>query len=92
MTINHAAPGGQHVITCKGCNGWAPRNRKGGNPPGWYGLTAAVPEEISTYPGRGYVWVGSFCCVACLAAAIPDLERQEELAHLAYEPVRPVAS
>jgi len=77
------------VIDCKHCGGWAPRTRAGGNPAGWYGLTVAVPAEISQ---RGYVWVGSYCCVACLAAAVPDLQQQEQLAHQAYSPVRPVAS
>ena len=96
MTVHDAVPGGQQsrqrdVITCKGCGGWAPRDRERRNPPGWYGLTVAIPPGLDTR-GRDYAWVGSFCSVRCLSAAVPDLEQQEQLAHLAYEPVRPVAS
>ena len=95
MSVNHAAPGGQRhdpaVITCKGCGGWAPRDRDRRNPPGWYVLSVAIPPGLDTR-GRDYAWAGSFCSVRCLAAAIPDLERQEQLAHQAYQPVRPVAS
>lgn len=79
------------IITCRGCNGWAARPRAGGNPAGWYALSVTLPEEM-TARGRPYAWAGQFCSIGCLADAIPDLEQQEQLAHLAYEPVRPVAS
>jgi hypothetical protein len=99
LTINHDPAqeawmthySAHRAVTCKGCGGVAECGPSGGAPTGWYGLTVAVPAEISTGSGRGYIWVGMFCSVACLASATPQLERQEQLAHQAYEPVRPKA-
>ncbi len=91
--IDLAADSGQRrdprVITCKHCGGWAPRHRDGRNPAGWYTLSVAISPELTTRE-RGYAWVGAWCSIACLAAAVPDLQQQEQLAHLAYSPVRPV--
>ena len=74
--------------TCKGCGGAAARTADGRPPAGWYGLTVTVPSELDGR-GRGYVWVGMFCSVRCLAATVPDLEQAEQLAHEMYQPVRP---
>ncbi len=76
------------VTRCRGCGGWAASGAGGRSPAGWYGLTVAVPPELDQR--RGYIWVGQFCSVGCLASSVPDLRAQEELAHEAYEPVRPV--
>lgn len=58
-------------------------------PYGWYQLTVSVPTWMQNNPERGYLWVGTYCGSACLAAAMPTIARQEELAHLAYEPELP---
>jgi hypothetical protein len=73
------------VVTCRGCLGKAVR-RDGESPAGWYQLSVSVPEWIDH---KGYVWVGIFCSVACLALAVPKLEHLERLAHEAYDPVPP---
>lgn len=58
-------------------------------PYGWYQVTVSVPEFMQSHPDRGYLWIGTYCGAACLTAAMPEIARQEELAHLAYEPERP---
>ena len=80
----------RRAVTCKGCGGVAVCEHAG-TPAGWYGLTVALPPGMATQSGRNYLWVGLFCSVRCLAGSVPELERQEELAHQAYEPVRPKA-
>lgn len=73
------------VITCKGCGGTSVREG-GQSPHGWLSLTVSVPPSFSE---RGYLWVGQFCCVACLASSVPDLDRDERLARESYDPVLP---
>jgi hypothetical protein len=48
---------------------------------GWLMLTVGVPTEVD---GRGWKWVGVFCCVACLAAHGPELDRMERLAEAVF--------
>lgn len=73
-------------IFCKGCGGSARRPGEGGSPAGWYNITVSVPGELNA---KGFIWIGQFCCVACIARAVPDLRTAEELARLAYHPVMP---
>lgn len=82
--MKHEPAAGTSV--CKGCGGTAPHRENGRMPLGWYGLTVTVPPEFSDI---GYLWVGVFCGIACLAASIPGMAAQEELARLAYEPAPP---
>ena len=76
--------------TCRNCGGTAPRRPQRGSPVGWYGLTVSVP---GWYAGDGrkepYVWIGQFCCAACLIAYGPEITRMEDLHRLAYDPVVP---
>ena len=80
-------PPAAEVIYCKGCGGTAERREDGRGPAGWYALSVTVPEALSSR--KPFIWLGTYCSVACLAASEPDLRRQEELAHQAYDPVRP---
>jgi hypothetical protein len=64
----------------------AERPAVGHSPAGWYGLTVTVPDGMDSR-GKGFIWLGQFCSVACLAASVPEMRRQEELARLAYDPV-----
>lgn len=82
-----SASADRSVIVCKGCGGTSVRD---GNksPDGWLSLTVSVPPSFSE---RGYLWLGQFCCVACLARALPELDRDERLAREAYDPVLPLA-
>ena len=74
--------------TCKGCGGKADAADGSQHPAGWLGLTAFTPKHIGTGSGKGYVWVGLYCSVACLARDLMNLRYQEELAQQAFEPVR----
>jgi hypothetical protein len=76
--------------TCKGCGGKAAAADGSQHPAGWLGLSAFTPKHIGTGNGKGYVWVGLYCSVACLARDLMNLRYQEELAHEAFEPVRAV--
>jgi len=82
------APDPVAEVVCKGCGGTAERREDRRGPAGWYGLTVAVPDDIDGR-GKGFIWLGQFCSVACLAASVPELRRQEALAHQVYAPVRP---
>jgi hypothetical protein len=96
MTVANTGAGAYRhdpgVITCRGCGGRAPRGAGSRSPAGWYGLSVSLPETMTSSRDRGYVWVGQFCSIACLDAAVPELEQAEQLAQQAYEPVRPAAS
>jgi hypothetical protein len=83
-----AGDAGREYARCKGCGGVAPRSPDG-YLPGWYGLSVGIPPGLSG-EGRTYLWVGVWCSVACLETSITDLAGQEQLAHEAYSPVRPV--
>jgi len=85
-----ADDGEREYARCKGCGGVAPRSPDG-HLVGWYGLSVGIPPGLSG-EGRTYIWVGVWCSVACLESSIPELAGQEQLAHQAYEPVRPVLS
>lgn len=68
--------------TCRNCGGEAARPAAGVNPPGWYGVTVALPWKEGR---RGYAWIGLFCTAACLAAYGPQMQRREELERQTYE-------
>lgn len=72
---------------CKGVRG----TENGHVPFGWYQVTVSVPEHMQNTPGRGYLWVGTYCSSDCLAAAMPDIARQEMLARMAYEAEMPLS-
>ena len=55
-----------------------------GHPWGWYALSVNVPPEMGKN-GQPFLWVGVWCSMECLAADIPALAGQEELARMAYE-------
>lgn len=67
---------------CRNCGGHAPRQGPAVNPPGWYGVTVALPWREGR---RGYAWVGLFCKAACLIAYGPDLQAAEELERQTYD-------
>lgn len=60
-----------------------------GTPHGWYQVTVGVPEFMESVKGRGYLWVGMYCSSACLAAGVPDIIKQEEMARQVYDPAVP---
>lgn len=78
-------PSRQAGLRCRGCGG----TLDGGGtvtPPGWYQISVGVPKWLAP---RGFRWVGLFCSVGCIEAAIPGLEAQERLAREVYDPVPP---
>ena len=64
-------------IRCRRC-----RKISGGTANGWYQLSVAVPVAVNS---RGYIWVGTFCSLACLAWHLPELERQDRQTADLYE-------
>ena len=87
--MSRPAYGGDRVVTCRYCDGTAPRPGDG-LPAGWIGVTVAVPEWYhGDGSGRRHIWLGLFCCVALLLAHGPEMERQEDLARQSYDPVVP---
>jgi hypothetical protein len=78
------------ISTCKGCRGTAPAPPDGGFPVGWYGLTVSVPAWLhKDISGKRFVWIGLYCCAACLVTAGPAIAAAEELARQAYDAVVP---
>jgi hypothetical protein len=78
-------PADGSVITCKGCGGTSVRDGSK-SPDGWLSLTVSVPPSFSE---KGYLWLGQYCSMACLASSVPELDRDEQLARQAYDPVPP---
>jgi hypothetical protein len=68
---------------CQGC-GEVEQQQGDGRPWGWYTLSVNVPAWMGK-AGKPYLWVGMWCSAACLAADMPTLIGQEQLARLAYE-------
>lgn len=68
------------IPTCKGC-GRRP-HRETDTPLGWYNLTVTTPRDVGK---RGYVWLGVFCSLKCLALHIPELRRQNMITEDLYE-------
>jgi hypothetical protein len=87
--MSGTANGGGRTVFCRHCGGTAPRP-DGNIPVGWLALTVSVPADYcADDSGRTHVWLGLFCCAACLVAHGPEIERQEALARQAYQAVVP---
>jgi hypothetical protein len=73
------APPRQHQ--CSGCRGVITLPAAAGydRPRGWLSLSVRVPPELAPN-GKGFRYVGQWCCVACLAVSIPGLARAEQTA------------
>lgn len=82
------AYGRDGAVKCRHCQRTATAGNPGDLPHGWYGLTVAVPRE-RTRNGRGLIWVGVFCCMACLLAHGPVMAEQEFAARQTYDAVAP---
>ena len=71
--------------TCHGCHGTrVVPDGLTGRPRGWLALSVNVPPEIGKN-GKPFLWVGTWCCVAYLAADMTALAEQEELARMGYD-------
>jgi hypothetical protein len=81
--------GAGRTVHCRHCLGTAPRPDTS-IPVGWLALTVSVPPEYcADGSGRTHIWLGLFCCAACLVAHGPEIERQQDLARQAYQAVVP---
>jgi hypothetical protein len=68
--------------TCRSCGRPPASGRR--IPLGWYSLTVNVPDYLD-HRGRGYVYLGVFCSPECLAAHMPEVDRQAQLTSGLYE-------
>jgi hypothetical protein len=78
---------GIRTVSCRQCKKTAevPVPQADGHPYGWFYLTVMVPPWFNSATGKAYRAVGLFCSAECLAAAMPDIQRDEELHRNAYE-------
>jgi hypothetical protein len=76
------------VAWCRGCGGWAYRGDRDGRPYGWLTMSVNVPPGMGRN-GKPWIWVGMFCCTACLAEALPALQKQETVARQEYDATMP---
>lgn len=65
-------------VHCKTCS----REARLNPPHGWYQLSVCVPENLNP---RGYIWLGTFCSVKCLALQVPDIRLASEYTEDLYE-------
>lgn len=88
------APGPRtRTVQCRACGGQYTGEDGPGRPWGWYSVSVSVPAELGKN-GKPYQWVGTYCCVRCLAAALPVLAAAEAQArddYAADRPQRPAA-
>lgn len=83
-------PAQEKTVTCKTCKRSVEippeeEGKQSGRPYGWFYLTVHVPPWFNADSHRAYRPVGMFCSARCLAAGMPDVERQEALMDGAYE-------
>lgn len=69
------------TMRCKGCERRVATPKARG-PYGWYTLSVGVPRDLDP---RGYIWIGMYCSVRCLAFETPNMVLQEEATADLYE-------
>jgi len=86
-----AGQGGTKTIFCRHCKRTVEipaqdaQGDQSGHPYGWFYLTVHVPPWFNQDSRRAYRPVGTFCSADCLAAGMPEIQRQERLMEGAYE-------
>lgn len=70
----------QRISRCKSCGTEQASPADRGAPAGWLSLSVTVPPGVTTNKGRPFIWIGLYCCVACLLDNGPQLEQAEALA------------
>lgn len=77
------------TVYCKTCGRGveipAEGDEQTGHPYGWFYLSVNVPAWFNSDSRRAYRPVGMYCSANCLAAGMPEVERQEALMDGAYD-------
>ncbi len=74
-----AAESAGEKAVCRRCRRTGPKFPP---PQGWYSVSVNVPKTIDK---RGYVWVGLFCSLSCLAFHMPTMKMQDDMTQDLYE-------